>query len=96
VRQFFSRERGGVGAGSTYVGILLPLRFMIFSGLYHHHCCGSVPTIFFSFFCGKRLPTRLLGVCVCVCARVLFFPVFQAFVHREKCARLRGFGHHDV
>jgi hypothetical protein len=64
VRQFFSRERRGVGAGSTYVGILLPLHFVIFSGLYHHHCCGSVSTIFFSFFCGNRLPTRLLGVCV--------------------------------
>jgi len=77
VRQFFSRERRGVGAGSTYVGILLPLHFVIFSGLYHHHCCGSVSTIFFSFFCGKRLPTRLLGVCVCVCVCVCVFSFFK-------------------
>jgi hypothetical protein len=84
VRQFFSRERRGVGAGSTYVGILLPLHFVIFSGLYHHHCCGSVSTIFFSFFCGKRLPTRLLGVCVCVCVCVCVFSVFSSFCAQGK------------
>ncbi len=87
MRQFFSRERGGVGAGSTYVGILPPLHFLIFSGLYHHHCCGSVSTILLSFFCGNRLPTRLLGVCVRECVCVCFFSRFFKLLCTGKNAR---------